>query len=128
MKYQTFILFILCLFGLAACTTAEKTEAKKLAVEFLQTAGKAAAVEVADASLQVFDTKIVELETQLAAYRASLPQPISWSDAAKVAGYKTAITAAKDARRQAAEKLNKLRTLPSPAGTTLPTVVIEPAK
>lgn len=106
------IVVLLCAAFLSSCTSTDTAKAKTLAVEFLKTAGKAAAVEAADASLQVFDIKISELEAQLAAYQASLPQPVSAQDSLKLSGYKAAISAAKQARTAAAAKLVKLRALP----------------
>jgi hypothetical protein len=132
MKYLTRLLVVLTLgLTVTSCDAMKSPEAKKLAVNFLQEAGKAAAVEVADASLIVFDTKINELQAQLDTYRASLPQPVSFKDAAKLAGYATALRAAREARSAAQAKINSLRNSPvftppasdpggSAAGSTVP--------
>jgi len=127
MKNFTFVLIaLLSAAFMTSCSTQGTAEAKTIAVEFLKTAGKAAAIEAADASLQVFDIKIAELEGQLAAYQASLPQPVSVQDSLKLSGYKAAIKAAKQARTAAAEKLLKLREMPAPPTEPepLPTVVV----
>lgn len=113
---KSFIPKLLALFAVtlvcSSCSVFQSPSVKQMAVDFLKDTGKAAAVEVADASLIVLDTKITEMQVKLDAYKASLPQPISLQDAAKLASAQMALKAARDARTTAAAKIDSLRKVP----------------